>query len=216
MLHKKELTEKFKQQIIGLDFNFKDGIQGVYWLKEVSNSLFSISIAYKDYSEGFILQSPFASIRFHAIEDKINTTSNELGIVVNELDYTIKSKSLENSEFNYSVFETRIGNQEIFDAVFEAEKDYIQKSIFPFFEKYQDLNNVAELLSNLKPQEVVPYIQGAKLFCKTILILKETKHPKYAEKRDEYFAILKVQASKKEVYAEQLRLFELLFFTESI
>lgn len=212
MINKKELIEKFKQKIIGPDFNFKDGIQGVYWLKEVSDSLFSISIAYKDYSEGFILQIPFASIRFHAIEDKINTTSNELGIVVNESDYTIKSKSLEINEFNYSVLETRIDNQEIFEAVFEAEKDYIQKSIFPFFEKYQDLNNVAELLSNLKPQEVVHYIQGAKLFCKTILILKETKHTNYLEKRDEYYTVLKVQASKKEVYAQQLRLFEALFF----
>lgn len=216
MFSKKELIEKFKQQIIGPDFNFKDGIQGVYWLKEVSNSLFSISIAYKDYSEGFILQTPFASIRFHAIEDKINTTSKELGIGVNEKDYTFKNKSLEVNEFDYCVFETRIDNTEVFDRVFEAEKDYINKSILPFFEKYQDLNNVAELLSNLAPQEVVPYIQGAKLFCKTILILKETKHPKYVEKRDEYYAVLNFQASKKEVYAEQLRLFESLFFTKPI
>jgi len=160
--------------------------QGVYWLKKHTDREHSLYLGFNGSLDRYFLQTPYASIRFHEIEDKIIYSSKELGIVINDTDYTIKNKSLENSEFNYSVFEIRIDNKHLFDEVFESEKHYIQKSILPFFESCQNLNNVAELLSKLKPQEVVPYIQGAKLFCKTILILKETNHPSFEKKRDEF------------------------------
>lgn len=211
-MRKNEIINQINISINLVGFTETVEDHGIYWQKTDSCKTQSLYIGFDGSLDRYFLQIPFASIRFHAIEDKINKTSNELGIVVNESDYTIKSKSLEINEFNYSVFETRIDNQEIFEAVFEAEKKYLQKSIFPFFDKYQNLNNVADLLSTLKPQEVVPYIHGAKLFCKTIFILKETNHPKFAEKRNEYHSVLKAQASKKEVYAEQLKLFEALFF----
>jgi hypothetical protein len=201
---------KFSITLQGFNESMED--QGVYWHKKNIDCTQSLYIGFNGSLDRYFLQTPFVSIRFDVIEDKINNKSKELEIVFNEADYTIKSKSLENSEFDYSVFETRIDNKELFDKVLASELEYLNLNVFPFFEKYQNLNNVAELLSNLKPQEVVPYIQGAKLFCKTILILKESNHQKYEEKRNEYYEILKTQATKKEIYSEQLRLFEALFF----
>jgi len=213
MISKNKLVKKLQGFNCLNGFEFVEKEDGVCWKKIDDNRELSLFIGFNGYPGRYSLQTPIAFIKFQEIENKIIYFSKKLGININKADYTIKNKSLENSDFEYSVFETRIDNKHIFDKVFKAEKQYIQKSILPFFEKYQDLNNVAELLSTLKPQEVVPYIQGPKLFCKTILILKEAKHPNYKSKRDEFYEVLKKQATKKEVYAQQLQLFELLFFT---
>jgi hypothetical protein len=212
-MSKKEIINLLKTAINIEGFINKPVEQGVYWLNNDIDRECSLYIGFNGSLGRYFLQTPFASIRFHKIEDKIIDSSKELGIVINETGYTIKNKSLENNDFNYSIFESRIDNKQIFDEVIKSEKHYIQKSILPFFEKYQDLNNVAELLSRLKPQEVVSYIQGAMLFSKTILILKETNHPSYKKKRDEYYEVLKKQETKKDVYKQQLQLFESLFFT---
>lgn len=211
MFNNKELIEKFKEKIIGEDFEFIEAIQGVCWLKEVNNSSLKITIGYKGYPGGYYLQSPFISITFHWIEQKIIESSKKLNLQYNEDDYTIKSKAIENSEFNYNIFENRIESEEKFDELFEAEFEIIKMGGIPFFKKYSDLSNVAELLSNLSPQEVVPYIQGAKLFVKTILILREAKHPKFEQKKQEFYEVLKKQALKKDIYRNQLSLFEELF-----
>lgn len=207
------LISNLKSKEIGLDFNFKQAIQAVFWSKNNNNEIFNITIGYKGYPDGYFLQSPFVSITFKRIEEKLIHSSNKLDIHFNSEAYTIKKPPFNQGEFDFSVFDTKIDSEEKFDQVFKAEWKFIQIGAFPFFDKYQDLYNVAELLSSLRPQEVVPYIQGSTLFCKTILILQEANHPKFEEKRDEFYEVLKKQANKKEVYAQQLRLFELLFFT---
>ena len=215
-MDKKDIINLIKSGVNIEGFTKKSVEQGVYWIADHTDIELSLYIGFNGSLDRYFLQSPFASIRFSKIEKKINSKLKELKFDIKENDYTIKNKSIEDSDFDYSIFETRIDNKECFDKVFKYEIEYINKSVLPFFEKYQDLNNVAELLSKLKPQEVVPYIQGPKLFSKTILILKETNHPKYEPKRDEFYEVLKKQALKKEVYKQQLQLFESLFYTELV
>jgi len=151
-----------------------------------------------------------SSITYKAIEDILLQKSKDL-----RLDYSSASSFRSSSESNssgYSIVDKKIESEDDFVNVQPNIEYIINNDCLPFFEKYQDLYNVAELLSSLKPQEVVPYIQGAKLFCKTILILREANHPKFDEKRDEFYEVLKKQATKKAVYKEQLKLFENLFY----
>lgn len=213
MFKKKDLVDCIKANVNIEGFEFSEAHDGVFLKKILEDRVLVIYIHYSGYPDMYCLQSPFVSIIFNEIEEKIINYSQNLHINFNPEDYTIKKPSFESGEFDYTVFDMIIDSEEKFNQVFMAELEYIKIGAFPFFEKYQDLYNVAELLSSLKPQEVVPYIQGAKLFCKTILILKEANHPKYKEKRDEFYEVLKKQATKKEVYAQQLKLFEALFFT---
>ncbi len=154
------------------------------------------------------------SITYNIVEDILMRQSVLLG-----LEYS-PSSSFVYSDFNLSCEHTLI------DKIIETQKDLLtMKPLFkdiitntarPFFEEYQDLNQVAEFFSRLTPQEVVPYIRRAKLFCKTILILRETKHTSFEEKRNEFYRVLQKQASKKEVYRQQLKLFESLFFDNAV
>jgi len=152
------------------------------------------------------------SITYKIIEDILFQNSKNLG-----LEYSSASSfrsSVGSNSSKYSVVDKKIESESQFLELKPNIEYIINNYCLPFFEKYQDLYNVAELLSSLKPQEVVPYIQGAKLFCKTILILRESNHPRFQEKRDEFYEVLKKQANKKEVYKQQLKLFESLFYSE--
>jgi hypothetical protein len=211
MFNKKDLIDCFKSQEI--DFTFEEGIQGVSWISEGVDIIKSFSVGYSGYPDRYYLQSPFISVTHKKIEFLIKENSQKIQVPYSDEAYTIKLL-LSEYKISYDIFKQPIINRETFDNVFKEELRVFNQIAIPFYVQYQDLNKVAELLSSLKPQEVVPYIQGAKLFCKTILILRETKHPKYLEKLNEFYDVLKKQATKKEVYAQQLRLFELLFFTQ--
>lgn len=210
MFNQNDLMACFKSQEI--TFLFKEGIQGVSWVSENSDIIKSFSVGYSGYPDRYYLQSPFISITHKKIELLLKEESQIIQIPYSDEDYTIKLQITED-KINYNLFEKSIIDSETFDNVFKEEMRVFNQIALPFYEQYKELNKVAELLSKFKPQEVVPYIQGAKLFCKTILILRETNHSKYQEKRDEFYVVLKKQASKKEVYKEQLSLFERLFYS---
>ena len=55
--------------------------QGVYLIKKDTERELSLYLGFNGSLDRYFLQTPFATIRFLEIEDKINHTSKELGIV---------------------------------------------------------------------------------------------------------------------------------------
>lgn len=130
---------------------------------------------------------------------------------INNDQYTV-GKSLQAMEdINYKMFETDIHDEASFLLVANEVKKIIEKGVLPFFDKYSSLQSVADLLADKKPEEIVPYIQGPILLPKTILILRESRHPEYRKKLKEFFIVLKEYAEKKESYKPFLGVFNELF-----
>lgn len=161
------------------------------------------------------LQSPFITITYPKIESILNRSSKALGLNIGKSNYSIKRKR-GNEEVDFSLFSLEIKDTETFKIVFkEIERIFVEIAQV-FFKDFNKLSKVAELFSNFEPKEIVPYIQGKKLFTKSILILRETQHSKFHEKKIEFYEFLKKQAITKEAYKKELYFFEHLFITKSI
>lgn len=192
------------------DFEYHTGVVSFVWNDEISVS--KIEITFSHYFPNSVSFTGIScSLRFESIESILAESSQYLSI-----DYSSAStiRYSFNNDVENSIVGLRVESVEDFQEALRVFNYLIIDKCLPTIKTFRNLYHIADFLSNLKPQEVVPYIQGAKLFVKTILILKEANHPSYMEKRDEFYEVLKKQAEKKEVYAEQLRLFEYMFLND--
>ncbi len=210
MVFLKENLINCLKSICPKEYDLKYFVGVVYFENKSVDKIKKIEITFAHYfPHSITFTGVSTTIEFFLIENQIKEKSNQLG-----LEYSSDSSIRLFCEQEKKISDIRIENTKDFKEVEPQFEKIINNDCLPLLKKYESLNEVANLLSVLTPQEVVPYIQGAKLFCKTILILKEAKHPNYKSKRDEFYEVLKRQATKKEVYAQQLQLFELLFFTQ--
>ncbi len=166
----------------------------------------------KYFPHGVFIDGISIGISFHNVEKTLNDAYEKTRVrKPSEEVRTIRNVLNQLENVDYSAFSTEINDLKSFQLVNEQIQKIIQQYSLPFFEKYNTLEKVADLLADKKPQEVVPYIQGSILFPKTILILKLVKHPDFNEKLIEYYNILKIQAKKKDTYKDILKVFEELF-----
>lgn len=113
---------------------------------------------------------------------------------------------------DYSKMQTRVVDDSSFETASSEVKKIIEISGLPFFEKYNNLEAVANLYSTLTPEEVSQYIQGSILFIKAILVLKLTNHYLYETKREEYYNSLISYANQKEEYKKIQLIYENTFY----
>lgn len=148
-------------------------------------------------------------IKFDATENILNPLLLKYNLT--EGISTIGKVMNDVKDVNYSVLDTEIYNDVTFNIVAVEIKKILDIGVLPFFEKYNSLYNVASLLSDKKPEEIVPYIQGAILLPKTVLILKQVNHPNYKNKLVEFYQVLLQYAEKKESYRVFFKIFNELF-----
>jgi hypothetical protein len=207
----KELEKLVKPTISG--FQYKKEIKGFSWTKKLHDRQEVIDIGYRTYYPNmFQLYTPFLYIYFNEVETILGEYLKEYDIKnIWGISRTIQRSLRDIEGIDYSKFETKIHDEESFQIVAEEIKKIIEYGAMPFFEKYSTLESVANLLSDKKPEEIVPYIQGAILFPKTILILKLAKHTTYEEKLIEFREALAIYAKKKEIYKQILMIYDDLF-----
>ena len=182
----------------------------IYFENRSEETIKKVAITFADYHPFSVTFTGVSNtLDFFSIENEISKKSDQLCLDYSSA-YSIRLSVPENREDPISDFKIESENE--FLNIRPYFEEIVNRDCTVLLNKYENLNEVANLLSNLEPREVVPYIQGAQLFVKTILILKESNHPKYREKRDEFHEVLKKQAPKKEIYSQQLRLFEVMFY----
>lgn len=211
MMYTKDHLIKDMEQLIPKGFTVKHFFGSIQFERIEKDRQLAISIGYNQYPGSFYPKGMGASIKFHDVEDILNPILEKNQIQRNIENRTIHLNLKNIKEVNYSRFETEIHDEESFQVVAVEIKKIITKGAMPFFEKYNTLSTVADLLANKEPQEAVPYIQGAILFPKTILILKLANHPSFQTQMYLYYEALKQYAEKKEVYKQMLLVFENLF-----
>jgi hypothetical protein len=202
----------FKSHISTLqieDFKFKSAVQAYLFVRTKPNRTETITISYKDYApHGFYIAGVSAEIFLNEIEIILTPLLSKHG--VKEVFQSTIGKSFQGmSGVNYEVFNIEINNERTFGEVITEVKKIIDQFALPFLEA--SLQTIANLLADKKPEEIVPYIQGPILLPKTVLILKEAKHPEYKKKLSEFYLVLKQYADKKESYRPYLNVFNDLF-----
>lgn len=204
----------FKNHISTLqieDFKFKSAVQAYLFVRKKQDRTETITLSYKDNApHGFYIAGVSVEIYLKAIEDTLASLLSKNDI--KEMFQSTIGKSFQGiTGVDYDVFNIEINSDQTFDQVITEVKKLVDQFALPFFDKYQTLQSIANLLADKKPEDIVPYIQGPILLPKTILILREAGHPEYRKKLNEFFLVLKQYANKKESYRPFLSVFNDLF-----
>jgi hypothetical protein len=210
MVYNKESFNKHINAIIPDRFNRVETY--CMFQKEIHNHMEIIYYSHRDYfPHGVYIEGASAEIVFPEVESILNSLLDKYNIQQRYGNCTIHA-ALHNIEgIDYSKFNIEIHDDESFQIVAAEIKKIVKYGAMPFFEKYDTLEKVADLLADKTPEEIVPYIQGAILFPKTILILKIAKHKRFEEKLIEFREVLKQYTEEKEIYKQMLMLYDNLF-----
>lgn len=169
-----------------------------------------IHLATREYfPHGAYIFGVSAHISFSEIENKLKPLYLAEG-VKNSDNYTIKNSLVNIEGVDYKLLDQDINDDTSFARV-SAELQKLIAAALTFFNQYKTIEEVANLLADKEPKEIVPYIQGTILLPKTALILKLANHPKFEERKDQFYELAKKQAAKKKQAEADLRVFEQLF-----
>lgn len=148
----KELEALIKSVIIDNRFKYKKEIQGFSWTKKSQGRQEEIVLGYRTFHPNvFQIYRPSVFLYFDEVETILeeclekNNVKNIWG-----LPHTIHSTLYNIEGIDYSKFETKIHDEASFRIVAEEIKKIIEYGAMPFFEKYQTLEEVANLLSDKK------------------------------------------------------------------
>jgi hypothetical protein len=211
MVYKKE---DFRNDIGTLQiegFKLKSAVQAYLFVRKKPSRTETITVSYKDYApHGFYIAGVSAEIYLNEIEDILTPILSKHG--VKEVFQSTIGKSFQGiTGVNYDAFNIEINSEQAFSEVIIEVKKIVNQFAFPFFDKYNSLQRIADFLVDKKPEEIVPYIQGPILLPKTTLILREAGHSEYRKRLNEFFIVLKQYAEKKESYKPFLNVFVDLF-----
>lgn len=169
-----------------------------------------IYLATREYfPHGAYIFGASAHITFNEIENKLKPLYLAQGVKNSDV-YTIKNSLVNIEGVDYNLLDQEIDDDNSFARISGELKKLIDAALL-FFDKLNTIEDVANFLADKEPKEIVPFIQGTILFPKTILILEFADHPKFEEKRDEFYELLKKQATKRKQTEVDLRVFEKLF-----
>ncbi|MFA0964953.1 hypothetical protein AB9P05_24305 [Roseivirga sp. BDSF3-8] len=189
-------------------FRILDG-HAIFQKKE-SNRELQIHLATREYfPHGAYIFGSMGNIIFEEVEKEL-IPLYRAERVKNSTNYTIKNSLVNIEGIDYKLLDQEINNDSTF-AKISGELQKLIAAALAFFDQYNTIEEVANLLADKEPKEIVPFIQGAILLPKAILILKLAGHPKFQEKRDEFYELIKKQAAKKEQAQAHLKVFEKLF-----
>jgi hypothetical protein len=211
MIYTRKDFQKHIERIQIADFKLKPAVQAFLFIREFKSKQETIIISYRDYApHGFCIDGISVNISFRKVESVIFPLYNRHNI--NEISDGTLSNVFQNLEnVDYNLLESEVKDDDSFGIVkYEIEK-IINNGVFPFFEKCNSLSDISDFLAFKSAEEISHYIQGAKLFPKTILILKLSNHPHFETKLLEFYEILKRYSQKKFIYLSYLNLFVDLF-----
>lgn len=204
-------------------FKFKKEIMGYSWTQKRDDVVRMIVMGYRRYttpgeSSVFYLYRPSIYLRFPKVELILGHVMKKFDKRYQDKDSrTIQALINPVEKVDYEAFNIRISSTEAFDCVYNEVEDIVYNAGMPFFNKYQTLESVANLLVDKTPTEIAPLIPGSILFPKTMLILKLANHSRYEEKLIEFRKILnsyiweeKIPHVKK-TYEQTLLVYDELF-----
>lgn len=169
-----------------------------------------IHLATREYfPHGAYIFGASAHITFSEIENKLKPLYLAEG-VKNSNNYTVKNSLVNVAGVDYKLLDQEINDDSSFAKV-AGELQKLIAAALSFFEQNKTIKDVANLLADKEPKEIAPYIQGTILLPKSALILKMANHPKFEERKNQFYELAKKQAAKNKQAKVDLAVFEKLF-----
>lgn len=203
--NKKELDQSFK--LISFDgFTFKKEIMGYSWTKEYPNRTERIVIGYRGYPDSYVIYTPSVDIYFPEVENILK--EHDLG---GELKSTFGKSFHDLQGVDYDKLTTEINSDESFSVVKNVIENILENGVKPFLYQFTSLEEIANFLANMKPVEIVPYIQGSILYPKTVLIMKLANHADFNKRLIDFRNILLDNIDKNKRYPILLERYNKIF-----
>jgi hypothetical protein len=200
----------FKKHIetIHIDgFKLKNSVQAYLFIRKQSDKTETITLSYRNYApHGFYIDGVSVDIYFNKAEDILE----QYGLV-EEYKSTFGKALQDLKEVDYEKLTTEINSDETFNVVKNEVKNIIEKGVMPFLARFTTLEEIASFLADKKLEEIVPYIQGAILLPKTVLIMKIANHPDFKKRLIEFRNVLLEYASTNNKYQILLNKYDALF-----
>lgn len=200
----------FKRHIETIEiegFKLKSAVQAYLFVRKQSDRTETITISYRSYApHGFYIDGVSASIYFPEVENILE----EYGLG-EEYKSTFGKVFQDLKDVNYEKLTTEVNTDETFKEVKNVVEDILEKGVNPFLARFKTLEEVANFLSDKKPVEIVPFIQGSILYPKTVLIMKLASHADFNKRLIEFRKILLDNIDENKRYPILLEKYNTLF-----
>ena len=200
----------FKQHIETIQiggFKLKSAVQAYLFIRRQSDRTETITLSYRSYApHGFYIDGVSVDIYFNEVENILE--QHDLG---EEYKSTFGKAFQDLQDVDYQKLSTEINSDESFAIVKSVIEKIIEKGVKPFLSRFTTLEEIAIFLADKKFEEIVPYIQGAILLPKTVLIMKLAKHPDFKKRLVEFRNVLLDYANTNNKYQILLNKYDTVF-----
>lgn len=177
------------------DFKIKHDVQAYVFKKldKETGNRYEIIFGYEKYWDTFGFQIPITNIYFHEIEGVLEPLFRKYKLFELETDDTISDTLINYPYMDNKKFgiENEISCIEAFEPLRQEMQKILDNLSLPFIDKYSNLENVAEKISELKFENVCSFVNplGSGLI-RAAFILKMTGHPSFKRRLDEFYDYL--------------------------
>lgn len=213
-----EVGEELKT-ICPAGFRLKKGPGAYYWERKNQDVVFRVGVSLTKYSAGLEFQSPTCRVSFPGVQEVLTQALVKiLGAPPPGPDYSIIHpiyNAPREDNIDYSIFTRSMVTLEDAKIVLKEIERFNTLVSLPYFVSLDSFSKAAEFLVSLEPLQVPQHVVGEYPHLYAYLIVKEAKHPRFEEKRDEVFAFLrKIEAKNPtdESNTVYRRAFEELFY----
>lgn len=218
MISIKEVGDELKT-ITPPGFKLKKGAGAYYWERKTQDVVFRVTVTLRKFSSGLEFQTPTCRVYFPEVQEVLTQALVKImGAPPAGPDYNIRRPIDEAHHvdgIDYRIFTKSMVTLEDARSVIKEIERYNTVVSLPYFKGLDSFSKVAEFLVNLELLQVPQHVVGEYAHHFAYLIIKEAKHPRFEEKRDEVFAFLKGIEAKNpadESNTVYRRAFEELFY----
>ncbi|MCQ2195333.1 MAG: hypothetical protein MJZ28_10345 [Paludibacteraceae bacterium] len=185
------------------DYNLKHTVMCYEFkkLNKENGDIYGIRIPYEKGVDGFFFYFPYSYVYLKEIEERLSPLYKKYEIFTHESLETLCDITLNHSNIDKDIFglKNTIVSIEAFDSLKNEIQRVIDDYSLPFIDKYNNIENVAELINGLKTCEVWQCVNNqGNAYIRAALILKKARHSSFKNKLIEYYEFY------REIYKERL------------
>ncbi|MEE1084224.1 MAG: hypothetical protein UH850_10925 [Paludibacteraceae bacterium] len=190
------------------DYKLKHNVSSYEFkkLNKETGDRYHIMINYDKAYNGYCFYEPISYVLFSEIEDILRPLYKKYNLFDDEVTDTVCDAPINYSSMNHEYFRINktIESVEAFEPLRQEMQRIIDDLSLPFIDKYSNLENVADMISRLRMEEIgafVNYLGSAHI--RAAYILKRTGHVSFRRRLNEFYdSLCKFYICKKKEYGE--------------
>lgn len=174
------------------DYKLKHNVSSYEFkkLNKETGDRYHITINYDKAYYGYCFYEPVSFVLFSEVEDILRPLFKKYNLFDDEVTSTVYDASINDSAINHEFFciQNTIESVEAFEPLRQEMQRIIDDLSLPFIDKYSNMENVADMISRLRMEEIgafVNYLGSAHI--RAAYILKRTGHISFRRRLNEFY-----------------------------